>query len=173
MPLIVSRSLRVRRAFRFWLWLLLPQRLSPLLLIFVTPWPECRPGGRRAWMPAVFRPSQDGESKNPGTNELPASLRRGGPCFCLLFFGPTKKSKSLAARRVKALLPRPAAGSTGQHQTLSSAAAAELISFENRQKKQNQRKKIPATILRKTALRKYKNTKVNRLINTIFLLKEI
>ncbi|WP_226467395.1 hypothetical protein [Luteimonas panaciterrae] len=29
-----------------------------------------RPEGRRAWMPAVFRPSQDGESENPGV--LPA-----------------------------------------------------------------------------------------------------
>ena len=54
-------------------------------------------------MGGVFRPSQDGESENPGTNEWPGELRRGGPFFCLLFFGPTKKSEPLAGRRVEAL----------------------------------------------------------------------
>ncbi|MDR6990044.1 hypothetical protein [Luteimonas sp. 3794] len=52
---------------------------------------------------AFFDRAMDGESKNPGTNERPDVLRRGGRFFWLLFFGPAKKSDPLAGRRVEAL----------------------------------------------------------------------
>ncbi|MEF3080668.1 hypothetical protein V3391_00355 [Luteimonas sp. SMYT11W] len=52
----------------------------------------CGPVGQRAWMPAVFRPSQDGESKNPGTNDWPDLLRRGWPFSLVPFLlGQQKK----------------------------------------------------------------------------------
>ena len=54
-------------------------------------------------MGGFFRPRQDAESENPGTNDTPDVLRRGGRFFCSLFFGPAKKSESLADRREKAL----------------------------------------------------------------------
>ena len=65
------------------------------------------------------------------------------PFFCLLFFGPAKKSESLAARRVKALLLSGLSqAELEQDQMLSSADAAEFISFAKRQKKRNQRKTL-------------------------------
>src|SRR5688500_7235004 len=52
----------------------------------------CRPGGRRTWMCAVFRPSQDGESENARVIEffrLCFQLRKG--ISLVTFFVPAKK----------------------------------------------------------------------------------
>ena len=65
--------------------------------------------------------------------------------FGSVSFGPAKEMNPLAARRVEALdSARLAEGADrGEDQTLSSADAAEFISFGRRQKKRNQRKTSP------------------------------
>ena len=83
--------------------------------------PYADPEGAAHGWAAFFDRAMDGESKNPGTNESPDLLRRGGHFFWLLFLtrifdarpsgrlrrsrcarGPAKKSDPLAGRRVEA-----------------------------------------------------------------------
>ena len=83
-------------------------------------------------MGGVFRPRQDAESENPGALQA-AGFGRVGETFFFgsVSFGPAKEMNPLAARRVEAfdLARRRRRRSEQQRQPLSSADAAEFISF--------------------------------------------